>query len=328
MRKFSSQGAFFVCKRAEICYNVGMQKKDNEQSQGFIGSLVGEWTPSKRAGVLYTLLTVAFVVASFLLSCIPRGEEEPQWFLYCGYLAAPAAFAAVIAWYFKNTKTSLKDFFKEQTCSPKYYLLAILLQLGLFPLGELHGLFLTFLERFGYVPTEPKIPSTEGFGVVGVLFVIAVLPAIMEEFFFRGVFQREMRDFSLVGRVLLCGGLFALFHQNPAQTVYQFACGAAFALLAARAGSFLPTVLSHFVNNALVILLNAFGVTAYPTSAYVGALIAGGLSLIGTLFYLIFVDKSKEKKEKKGSYAQLFACAAVGVFIVGLSWIATLVEGL
>ncbi|MFR1983946.1 MAG: hypothetical protein ACLS4Z_09725 [Christensenellaceae bacterium] len=35
-------------------------------------------------------------------------------------------------------------------CAPKYFLIAVLLQVGLFRSRELNGLFLNFLGRFGY----------------------------------------------------------------------------------------------------------------------------------------------------------------------------------
>ncbi len=304
-----------------------MQNGNGKQPQGVLSALIGEETPAKRAGLSYTLFAFAYVGVAFLFLLLPVGEDKPDWYLYCTFLVSPAAFLLVIGWYFSFTKTSFKVFFKEQRCHPKYYLLAFTLQLGLLSLGELNGLFLKLLGGFGYEDSGIAIPATKGLGLLGVLLVVAVLPAVAEEFFFRGVFQREMRSFSLPMQVLLCGGLFALYHQNPAQTVYQLCCGGAFALIAARSGSFLPTVLSHFLNNAVVIILYALGVESYPLAVYIPLMLTAGVSLVGTLLYLIFFDKG-EKKENTGSLLQLFACAGAGIFVFGISWIATLYAGL
>ncbi len=304
-----------------------MQKNDKQQPQGFIYSLIGEPTPSKRAGLLYSLLAFVFFGVSFLLSMLPSGDGSAQWYRYLVFLASPTAFLLVGAWYFSNTKEGIKDFLKSQTCRPKYYFLALTMQLGLLSLGEANGLFLEFLEKFGYEDGGILLPSTKGIGFLGVMLAVAVLPAFAEEFFFRGLLQREMKSFSLAGQVLICAFFFALYHQNPAQTVYQFLCGAAFALVAVKSGSFLPTVLSHFVNNALIIVLYALGVEGYPLPVYIALLVVGGISLVATLAYLLFFDKA-EKTEKKGSYKQLFACASVGLAVFGLSWLATLAMGL
>ncbi len=301
-------------------------KKDTQQPKGFIEALMGEPTPSKRAGLLYSLLAFVFFGVSLLLSMLPSGEDGAQWYLYCVYLAAPCAFAILVVWYFSRAEGGFKGFIKEQKCPSKYYLLAITMQLGLFSLGELNGLFLKLLGKFGYVDSGITLPSTKGVGLVGVLLAVAVLPALFEELFFRGIFQRELKDFSLVGQVLLCGGFFALYHQNPAQTLYQFVCGAAFALVAVKSGSFLPTVLSHFLNNAVIILLYALGVEGYPLPLYIALLIVGGLSLVGTVVYLLAFDKKKEG-ERKGSYKRVFAYASIGLAVFGLSWLATLLAG-
>ncbi len=300
-------------------------KKDTKQPKGFIEALMGEPTPSKRAGLLYSLLAFVFFGVSLLLSML-QGDDTAQWYLYCAYLAAPCAFAILAVWYFSRAEGGFKGFLKEQKCSPKYYLLAITMQLGLFSLGELNVLFLKLLGKFGYVDSGVTLPSTKGVGLVGVLLVVAVLPAFFEELFFRGVLQKELKDLSLIGQALLCGGLFALYHQNPAQTLYQFVCGVAFALVAVKSGSFLPTVLSHFLNNALIILLYALGIEGYPLPLYVALLIVGGLSLVGTFVYLLVFDKQREGV-RKGGYKQVFAYASLGLAVFGLSWLAMLIAG-
>ncbi len=297
-------------------------------------SFIGEKTPSKIAGLTYTVSACAFFFVSLLIGAFASGvdlENPPEWYLYASFLAAPVGFLLSAFWYFFYTRTPIKVFAKAQLCHPKYYFVALILQIGLLSLGELNTLFLRFLGAFGYESAEIILPSMDGGKFVGVFVSIAVLPPIMEELFFRCVFLREMKDFSTLGQMLLCGGLFALYHQNPAQTPYQFICGACFALVAIKAGSFFPTVLSHFVNNALIVVLYKLGITSYGVPMYVIMLIISALCLAGSLLYLLKFDKQKEneKKEKKeGSYKQFFLYAGVGIFVFALSWIATLSMGL
>lgn len=315
-------------KREKICYNENMSNYKNRNSEGFVSSLIGERTSAKTAGLTYTVAALVIFGVSFLLLMVMSvAQASGELMLYLNYLAAPIAFLLVGVWYFSYTKTTVKTFIKEQKCPWKYYLIAILLQVGLFGLSEVNGYFLQFLEGFGYTPTEIELPSMEGFGFIGVFLTIAVLPAIMEEFVFRGVFLRETKDFSLLARVLICGGLFALYHQNPAQTIYQFICGMAFALVAIKSGSILPTVLSHFINNGVILILTKFGVESFTATAYVIILITAGLCLVASLVYLLAFDRQKEEK-KKGNYGQLFACAGLGIFLLLLSWGATFLTGM
>jgi len=86
------------------------------------------------------------------------------------------------------------------------------------------------------------------------VFLICVLPALMEEAFFRqlalGVFRRSM---NLHAAVWLAAGLFALAHlANPLGMPYLFVAGAAFGY--ARAYGGLPlAMLMHFLHNLAVI---------------------------------------------------------------------------
>ncbi len=303
-------------------------KTGNSNNRGLFASLIGEKTPSKTSGALYSVSACAFFLVSLFVLCI-SGDGDSQWFLYASFLAAPVAFALSVWWYFSYTKLPVREFAREQKCHSKYYLVALLLQIGLFSFGELNGLFLRFLEKFGYQGSDIVLPSLDGFGFFGAIVAIAVLPAVMEELFFRGIFLREMKDFSLLAQVLLCGAVFALYHQNPAQTAYQFVCGVCFALVAARSGSFLPTVLSHFINNALILVLYKFGITSFEGGTYAIILVLSGICLIGTLGYLLFFDGKKEEKTKtkEGAFRQFFTCAILGLITFGLTWIATLLTG-
>ncbi len=309
-----------------------MQNRNQKQSGG-LSSFIGEKTPSKTSGLTFTVAACAFFFVSLLLSLImptaKEGESLPQWALYLNFLAAPIAFALVVVWYFSYTKNSVKGFLKAQVCPLKYYGIALLMQVGLLSLSELNVLFLAFLKKFGYVDSGITLPSLNGFGFCGVLFAVAVLPAVMEELFFRGIFLQEMKEFSLWGRVLLCGALFALFHQNPAQTIYQFVCGVAFALIAVRAKSIFPTILSHFLNNGYILLMAKLGVESYSPTVYAIILIVSVICLTLALLLLTVWEGKKEKKTERveGAYKSFFLCAGIGVFVFSLSWLLGLLVG-
>lgn len=256
-------------------------------------SWLGEITEEKKSGLVYSAAVVASLLLSFVFvigisaAGYTSAEEyaDENWYLYLSFLLAPVGFAAVSAGYFLRTREPVKSV--VGTCRPKYYLIAVLLQVGLLSLSQLNTLFISFLERFGYQPSEVKIPSLEGWGLLGVLLAVAVLPAVFEELVFRGLLLKGMKSFGTVGAALLCGALFSLYHQNPVQTAYQFVCGVAFAFVALQAGSILPTVLSHFLNNALIILLARFGYDDIPAPALLPVLVCSVLCLIGSVVWLL-----------------------------------------
>ncbi len=291
--------------------------------------MLGEPTQAKASGFLFTFEVIFYYAfASLLLFIIGRIDSSADLAIYLQYLVSPIAILCAAIWYFAWTKFPIKQWAKRQICHPKYYFLAIVLQIGLLSLSELNTLFLSWLERFGYQPLPVVLPSMDGMGIVGVLLVVAVLPAVCEELLFRGLLMDGIKVFGTLGAVLLCGGLFALYHQSPTQTVYQFCCGVAFALIAIRSGSILPTVLSHFLNNATIILLAKFEVHTLPKPVFITMLCISVPCLILSLAYLIWGDKKGDEKQVLGTKKQFLLGSAIGVVLCAVVWLTILITGL
>lgn len=300
--------------------------------------LFGEPTQASASGIAFSLATVLPTLLSvlFLMSIGAGDYAQTDWYVYVSYLLPQLAFAITAIWYLYYLKTPVKKAVESQKCKPRYFLLAIFLQIGLFSLSELNALFLQFLGQFGYEDVGIRLPSMDAFGFVGVLLVVAVVPAVFEEIMFRGILLKGLKSFGEVGSILLCGALFALYHQNPAQTLYQFCCGVAFALVAVRAGSVLPTVLSHFINNALILTLTKFGFENFSMSVFTVIIIVSLACLIGSIVWLFVLDKRKEENEKaekaekgeKGARKRFFTYASVGIAICAITWLAVLITGL
>lgn len=311
-----------------------MKQKNKQTTQN--SSLLGVPTPEKAAGGAYSLAAILPIFVSLLIviiggifNLLTEGYENKDWFLYLSYLCTPISFILVGVWYFSWTKTPVKQTILAQKTPIKYYVWALILQIGLFSLSQLNNLFLQFLQRFGYQSSEILLPNMDGVGIVFVVLVVAVLPAITEEVLFRGMLLNGLRSFGAISAALICGGLFALYHQNPAQTAYQFCCGFAFALVAIRSGSILPTVFSHFINNAVILLLTKFGVVDFTSVLFT---CISSLCLVAALVYFIFIDKNMPKSnststQKKGKTA-FWIFAAVGVLSCAITWLTNLFVGM
>ena len=316
-----------------------MKNKSNKKVEtGFFNSLLNNPTVPKTSGFAFfsgSVLPIGLMIPLVVFSVfglLKEGYNQENWYRYFAYCATPVAFAVVTAMYFRISKQSVKKAILAQKCKLKYFLWAIVMQIGLWSLSVLNELFLIFLSNFGYQDPGIQLPSTAGFGIVGVLFCVAVLPAVFEEIFFRGIVLKGLKGFSFAGQVLLCGGLFAVYHQNPAQTIYQFCCGVAFALVALRANSILPSVLSHFLNNAAIILLNHFGVVLGIGSIGYNVILAVAIPcLILSIGYLLFFDKQEKKEDAnvdaKADRKDFFVYAAFGIAFHVISWLSVLLSG-
>lgn len=120
--------------------------------------------------------------------------------------------------------------------------------------------------------TENKIDSTmellyDRYPVAICVIAIAVIPALVEEFVFRGVLYRTYQTVSVWKAALLAGLFFGLFHLNLNQMSYAIVMGVVFVLLNEATGSILSSVLMHAVINGTSVVTGAAYYKAHGTLA-------------------------------------------------------------
>ena len=100
-----------------------------------------------------------------------------------------------------------------------------------------------------------QVLSGEG-NILWHLLVIAAVPALCEEVFFRGFVQRNLeRGLGLVAGIVVTGATFGFFHLRFSQAVPLVLIGIYLAYLAWQTGTVWIPVLIHFVNNGAMVLL-------------------------------------------------------------------------
>ena len=87
------------------------------------------------------------------------------------------------------------------------------------------------------------------------LLIIAVLPACVEEFVFRGLIYHSYRKNGILGAAVLSGMVFGLMHLNINQLSYAAVMGIIFALLVEATGSMYSSMLAHFAANSYSVIL-------------------------------------------------------------------------
>lgn len=292
-------------------------------------------------GLVYTVSVLLPVLVSFFFQLFLQGASEEvkgeQWYLYLNFLIPQLCFCATAIFFAlafgKKQGVSFGVSLKEAVrpkCKPKYFLIAVLLQFGLFSLSGLNGFFLQWLGEFGYQQAETTLPDLNGINLLPAMIVIALFPALFEETLFRGVMVGGMqkKGWSTAAIVLISGALFSLFHTSPAQTVYQFACGMCFALVAVRSGSALPTMVSHFLNNAVILILTSAGIADFGTGLFAIVFYsASGFALAGTLVYLIFFDRNYRGNKGMVGGKWYFLGSIPGIVVCVLAWALVLFSG-
>lgn len=77
----------------------------------------------------------------------------------------------------------------------------------------------------------------------------ALVPAVGEEYVFRGVAYKKLAGFGETPFILVSGLVFGLFHGNLSQLIYAFAIGCVLAWLACRTGTLVYGMALHFIVN-------------------------------------------------------------------------------
>lgn len=313
-------------------------KSAEEVEREFRKKCLGEAGISYSAGAaLIILITVFFSLIVGASTAFPKdiltGETiYPDWYRYCSFLLPQLCLFGAALLYFLRTKEPVRVVTKSAKWY--YFLIAIAIQLGLlFSVSELNELFGKGLKALGYKSDSIPVPSLDGWNLLPAIIVIAALPAIFEETLFRGILSRNMHasGWGIVPTIFISGALFSIYHGNPVQTLYQFVSGVCLTFVAVKSGSVLPTMLAHFLNNALILSFSAAGVdslwASLPLGAYIAVVVAGALLFLGALAFLVFFDKKDNRKGKVVNGKRFFFCAAAGIGICAIEWVVQLITG-
>ena len=135
------------------------------------------------------------------------------------------------------------------------------------------------------------------------LFLMAALPALGEEFFFRGIVQRLMirRTKRIHLSVWVTGLAFAFMHQQFIAIIPLTVLGALLGYLKEWTGSLWASILAHFVNNATIIVVMFF--LGYDMSDVEQLsqpnmlLLIGGMAASAALIFYLFKTRTKPLPE-------------------------------
>ena len=88
-------------------------------------------------------------------------------------------------------------------------------------------------------------------GILYVIVIYCLLPAITEEVAFRSVIYGEYRKYGIFGAVILSSALFSLVHFSFSSLLSYFLCGAVLALVYEVTKSVFASMITHFLYNLM-----------------------------------------------------------------------------
>lgn len=160
------------------------------------------------------------------------------------------------------------------------------------------GLFfipiITFINSLSLLFTENVIASEVSGSLAehsfaASLVVIAVLPCILEEVIYRGVFYNEYSRINPAKAVLLSALLFGLLHMNFNQFLYAAVGGMVFALMVEATDSITASMIMHFMINGSSVLVSYISLNSQSSTVSEAAdinTLDGAQSFSGSLSFM------------------------------------------
>ena len=230
-------------------YRAFLYKKELRQTVNSLGCLM-----LMLFGAQFVFGVAGYLTLDFMGIVDQLKSGSPMELLFDGALSALIFFAiAMLYCLFKRLSPAVLFPFKPM----KAGMLAMMVTIGVafslmsnFAADLVTQVFSLFnvTNSGGEILEEGSLPS-----VFLYYLVVSVLPALTEEFAFRGVVMGSLRKYSDALALIVSSALFALMHGNFVQMPFTFCCGLAFGYIAIKCNSLLPAIIIHFINNALAV---------------------------------------------------------------------------
>ncbi|MBQ4129281.1 MAG: CPBP family intramembrane metalloprotease [Ruminococcus sp.] len=156
------------------------------------------------------------------------------------------------------------------------------------------------IELFGAFGINANIdtdyPWDSALDVILFYVSVAILPALVEEFAFRGIILGSLRKYSDGLAVLVSGIVFGLMHGNFTQIPFATVVGLILGYIVVKTNSLLPSIIIHFLNNFLSVTMTLLSSSA-ALPDYLVDIINIGLTLIVAILGIVsFTILSKKHK--------------------------------
>ena len=157
---------------------------------------------------------------------------------------------------------------------------------------EKFGISSDLMDKVGLFNYSGKLATV-------LLFIeIAVLPAIFEELFIRKGVYGILRSKGTIFATIVSALVFATIHLNFSQFIFAFLIGILFAMVREKTGKLYPTMILHFINNAIATIEVLF--YNHATFMQIFTYVQIGINAIGfaILIYMLY-NKFMELKDKE-----------------------------
>ena len=202
----------------------------------------------------------------------------------------------------------------KQTSPWWVYLIGLVLSICcLFLINPIISCWESLLQLINFdLSTELPIALDNIGNLFLLLFTTALIPAICEEFLFRGVILNGLRKYGVWTAVFVSATFFSLMHMNLQQIPYTFILGVIIGFVVYYTRNLGLGMLMHFANNALVLIISYITYAtmgSYGENEFVWYLILigiAGILIMGAIAYFIINFLKKKIFPKINEQEQVY----------------------
>lgn len=122
--------------------------------------------------------------------------------------------------------------------------------------------FITILNSISTIFVENHAANTMSYLTSNPLWLnilfIALIPAICEEYLFRGLLFHGYKRRNPLKAILMSSLLFGLIHMNVNQFIYAFVMGCILCMLVYATGTVISSMIAHFIFNGINVVLSYY----------------------------------------------------------------------
>ena len=258
------------------------------------------------SGLSFSLLIILYVIINLLFGVVLNSFVKISGLLRQILSLCVPFLSIIIVLIFvkKYTKQKFTNLFHVEKFSFLSLLLCVILCVGMiFGFGYVNDAFISLLNKIGIKVSSNTLSMPTVRHYILFIFAYCLLPAVLEELVFRGVILFKLEGCGKIFACLISALCFSLYHLNFSQLIYQFIYGIFLGVLAIYSKSILPCIITHFLNNFLVLTFTYFNVNINLASPLI---IAIGLAIIGAFLTITILKLKKTKTQTIESKSGFF----------------------
>ncbi len=202
---------------------------------------------SKNVNRLFLAVVVIYIGVSLgvgaLTSVMPALSSLP---VYVSLFLSQSLIFVPCFVYCRWKKIKIREFIPYRKINISTIVLVIICTYLMYPLIVVLNAISMLFSTSG---TANVMELMQGQNVILSTLFMAVMPACVEEFMFRGVLFHTYRKNKMLPAILLSAFLFGCMHMNLNQFIYAFALGVYLAFLVEATGTIFSSMIAHFTLN-------------------------------------------------------------------------------